>query len=277
MTGVQTCALPILVQANSASFFVNLFAAWDLGACVVPVSINSTEMEINFILDHSGASHVYRQGSFHRLEPAVSGPPRNSALLMYTSGSTGAPKGVLLDWPALESKIRTIATVLTDQALERTLCVLPVSFGHGLIGNSLPALYLGCDLLIEPAFSTEMAQCFGEFLDARGITFFSSVPSLWSSVLPFAAPPISKKIRSAFCASADLSVANWKSVKNWLGSQVDFRNVYGITEAGSWISALPAGVEYREPGLVGSGWNCEFRIDPANQEILVKAPYVMRG
>jgi acyl-CoA synthetase (AMP-forming)/AMP-acid ligase II len=273
--GEGSCAA--LVQPNEAAFFVNLLALWELGACAVPLPPSATPAELGHALAHSGCGFVFRGGRFERREPSGEAPPAGTALLLYTSGSSGAPKGVMLSYAAVRSKLETLSAEIPGDALARTLCLLPVSFGHGLLGNSLPALLGGHELHLEPAFSPALTAALGEFLDVRKITFLSSVPAVWKAVLPFAAPPRAGTLRAAFCASADLSVNAWREARQWLGDGVDFRNVYGLTEAASWVSALPAGEPYEAAGAVGRGWGCELKLADGTNEILIAAPYLMTG
>lgn len=266
-----------LIQPNEAEFFLNLFAIWELGACAVPLSPTATEVELGHALGHSGASLVWRNGALQTLPGAHMPPPVGTALLLYTSGSTGQPKGVRLSFRAVEKKMEALLAVLSVADLERTLCMIPVSFGHGLLGNSLPTLWSGQTLHLEPAFDQKLALGLGAYLDTKQISFFSSVPALWKTVLPFSPPPQGASLRRVFCASAGLPVAEAEETQRWLGKGAKLKNVYGITEAASWIAGLPDGEPYKENGSFGKGWNCEFRIDGESGEILARAPYLMDG
>jgi acyl-CoA synthetase (AMP-forming)/AMP-acid ligase II len=266
----------VVVATNEAEFFVNLFALWRIGAVAVPLSPQSAPAEAARVQMHSGCSLVCRGSEILPVTPASPAPPPGTALLLYTSGTTSAPKGVMISFAALDAKLAVLAEELPPSILARTLCLVPVSFGHGLIGNSLPALLAGCELHLTEANRHEHLLNLGQVIDSRGITFFSSVPAMWATVLPLADPPRAGTLRRVFCASAGLPVGEWKHVKAWLGGAVDLRNVYGLTEAASWVSSLPEGAAYDQDGLVGMGWGCEFQISPEG-EVLLKAPYLMSG
>lgn len=266
--GVAAGSTVALVQGNEAGFFANLFALWELGACAVPLSPLATKAELAWALGHCSASHVVENG---RLSARARGageeaPPAGTALLLYTSGSTGSPKGVLLSFAAVEAKVAALQRVLSPEDLRRTLCIVPVSFGHGLLGNSLPALFSGQHLHLEPALSSELALGLGACLDRHEITFLSSVPAFWHPVLGFAPPPAKGSVRKAFCASAPLGAAEAAAARAWLGGQATFHNIYGITEAAAWIAELG-----------GAPFGCELALDPASEEVLVRAPYLMSG
>jgi acyl-CoA synthetase (AMP-forming)/AMP-acid ligase II len=269
-----SCA--VLPATSNAEFFVSLFALWRIGACVAPVSPSAAPVEMANIASRSGCSYIFRDGKFSPVFPSEAAPPAGTALLLYTSGTTSAPKGVMISFAALAAKLAVLAEELPPSILARTLCLVPVSFGHGLIGNSLPALLAGCELHLTEANRHEHLLNLGRVIDSRGITFFSSVPAMWATVLPLADPPRAGTLRRVFCASAGLPVGEWKHVKAWLGGAVDLRNVYGLTEAASWVSSLPEGAVYDQDGLVGMGWGCEFQISPEG-EVLLKAPYLMSG
>jgi acyl-CoA synthetase (AMP-forming)/AMP-acid ligase II len=269
-----SCAL--VLAGNEAEFFVNLFALWRIGAAVVPLSPQSAPAEVARVEAHSGCSFVCRGPVIQNTFPVSSAPPVGIALLLYTSGTTSAPKGVMISYAALAAKLAVLAEQLPSSILERTLCLVPVSFGHGLIGNSLPALLAGGELHLTEVKRHEHLVRLGNVIDELGITFFSSVPAMWATVLPLAEPSKAGTLRRVFCASAGLPVGEWNRVKAWLGGGVDLRNVYGLTEAASWVSALPEGALYDQDGLVGKGWGCEFRIS-ADGEVLLKAPYLMSG
>lgn len=272
--GCREGSVVALILPNEAGFFVNLFAVWELGGCAVPISPAAPDDELGRVLRLAGASIVCRGPNTTALDGGNALP--GTALLLYTSGSTGVPKGVMLSYAAVLSKLETLAGVQPAALLARTLCLLPVSFGHGLLGNSLPTLLAAGELFLQPAFSGSVAAKLGEFVDANAITFFSSVPAVWSTVLAFASPPAGGSLKRVFCASAGLPVETWREAKGWLGAGVDFRNVYGITEAASWLSALPEGVAYEESGAVGKGWSCDFRVGDGG-EVLARAPYLMTG
>src|SRR4029453_8927303 len=149
-------------------------------------------------------------------------------------------------WGALRESLGTAD-------FERTLCLLPTHFGHGLICNSLFPWLSGQDLFILPPFRTDLVLGLGELIDRHRITFMSSVPPVWRIALKLARQPTLGTLRRVFCGSAPLSRHLWQGIRDWTGA-ARVSNAYGITETGSWVAGLTdAGVE-PEDGLIGRGW-----------------------
>ena len=103
----------------------------------------------------------------------------NPALILFTSGTTGTPKGVVHTFRSLLSRISLNQIIIGSKALDVTLCPLPTHFGHGLIGNCLTPLLNGKELILFPGNEIKNIFNLGKLIDNYGVTFLSSVPSMW--------------------------------------------------------------------------------------------------
>lgn len=83
-----------------------------------------------------------------RMVPARPPEPGSLAFLQYTSGSTAAPKGVMITHAALAANVRSIAEAFGHGPGTRVLSWLPVYHDMGLVGNILHSLYVGCRLYL---------------------------------------------------------------------------------------------------------------------------------
>ena len=148
---------------------------------------------------------------------------------------------------------------LPDAAFERTLCMLPTHFGHGLICNSLFPWLSGHDLYITPPFRPDLVARAGTLIDEHGITFLSSVPAIWKLALKLARPPQQGTLRRVHVGSAPLSAAAWEEIRRWTGTR-QVCNAYGITETGSWVAGLAQADVPAEDGLIGTGWGAVIKV-----------------
>ena len=92
--------------------------------------------------------------------------------MLFTSGTTGAPKGVVLSFRALSARMALNVAAIGEASLARSLVTLPTHFGHGLIGNALTPLFAGGDIVLHPggmALAPELAR----LIDAHRITFLA--------------------------------------------------------------------------------------------------------
>jgi carnitine-CoA ligase len=164
---------------NSAEMVVLFFAAARLGAIFVPVNPEFRIEEVRYVLEHSGASLVFASPgamekaraasggtslfafdeSSHRLvpptesAPEAAGRPEDTCVLVYTSGTTGFPKGVMHSQRSYVLTGEAFVERMHLQPDERMLCILPLFHINALFYSLGGAVAAGATLILEERFS----------------------------------------------------------------------------------------------------------------------------
>lgn len=189
--------------------------------------------------------------------PLVEAPdPQPGHLFLTTSGSTGEPKGVLLQahqiaWTAEQIRLNH---ALTPQ--DRGLTPLPFFHINAPVVSLCASLLAGSAVVIAPQFSR---SAFWSQIERHGVTWASLVPTIVALLLdnpePVTTPASLRFVRTA---SAPLPAAHMRAFQRRFG--VPVIETYGLTEAASQICANPAPPEQRKPGSVGLPTGVSLRI-----------------
>jgi len=296
----------IIAHGGTADFFGDLLGVWQAGACAVCIAPDLTANELGVICDfvspvailagRSGGpdvsgvmAPVFQSASDKTTGCGESGSQAGNALdqpavMLFTSGTTGQPKGVVHSFRSLLARVALNRTFVGADALQRSLCVLPTHFGHGLIGNCLTPLLGGDDLYLYPDTSLRGIQGIGAAVADNDISFMSSVPAFWRMALRVLPPLEKQTLKRVHIGSAPLSADLWQGVIDWCGTD-DVANMYGITETANWAAGAMASQYAPEDGLIGRmvGGTAAV-LDESGEikgqghgEILLQTPSLMSG
>ncbi|NOC46025.1 MULTISPECIES: AMP-binding protein [unclassified Ruegeria] len=209
--------------------------------------------------------------------------PDDDALLMYTSGTTGRPKGVVHSHFSLLAGgwTPTVAHKLTPA--DRGLCVLPIYHINGLCVTVLSALVSGGSLAVAEKFSTRK---FWDQCQSAKTTWFSVVPTIISHLLHSELTPAQEtRARLRFGRSASSPLAPDVQTAFETRFEVPIVETMGLTETAAQIlsNPLPPGVrKIGSPGKAYGNEACILSADltplPPNTkgEIAVRGPNLMR-
>ncbi len=199
------------------------------------------------------------------------------AMILYTSGTTSRPKGVVSTHRQITEQITTLVGAWEWSAADHTVLCLPLHHIHGIINVLSCALWVGaiCDML--PRFD---ANAVWERITRGGVTIFMAVPTIyvkliaaWEAASPERQKEMSgacQKLRLMISGSAALPVTTLEKWKEISGHTLLER--YGMTEIGMALSNPLHG--RRVPGSVGTPLPCvEVRlVDEAGREVAPSTP-----
>jgi len=208
--------------------------------------------------------------------------PEHPAIFIYTSGSTAAPKAVILPHAQVSFAAQAIQAVLGYRPDDVVFCRVPMSFDYGLYQLLLTAL-AGAELVLaaeEPEVRL-LAQ-----VRAAGATVFPAVPSLAGTLVKLVArDPGPTRLRMFTNTGAALPQAVIDGLRAGFPDARVVR-MYGTTEC-KRITIMPPAEEYERPGSVGPALpgTRVLVVDaggeplPAGEvgEIVVTGPHVMAG
>ena len=292
-----------IVSPNSREGLVALYGVLIGGFRATMINLAAGRDAISYALDHSGARFAFvhpdcgdlfdaaNSTGVQRIEPCDDDTanlhdigPQDHALLMYTSGTTGRPKGVLHSHASLLAGGWTtaIAHGLSDR--DRGFCVLPIYHINGLCVTVMGALVSGGSLAVVSRFS---ASRFWEEASQSEVTWFSAVPTIISHLLHGDAEPDAAcraRLRFGRSASSALAVETQSAFENRFS--VPIVETMGLTETAAQILSNPLPPGVRKIGSPGIGYGCVVEIHDAEGrkivsgtegEIVVRGPNVMLG
>jgi fatty acid CoA ligase FadD36 len=220
------------------------------GVAVVPVPADAGPAERRHILADSGSELVLNTPAepvdlrARATPPPAPADPERTALVMYTSGTTGPPKGVELSARAIAADLDLLAEAWEWTAEDVLVHGLPLFHVHGLVLGVLGPLRLG-GRLIHTGRPTPTA--YAEAAGSGGTVWFG-VPTVWSRVA--ADPSAAAALRGArllVSGSAGLPARVFGALKQLCGRGPIER--YGMTETLITVSGRPAWGG--RPGWVG--------------------------
>jgi malonyl-CoA/methylmalonyl-CoA synthetase len=194
--------------------------------------------------------------------------PDDPALICYTSGTTGAPKGAVLSHGNLLASAEAVRIAWRWSPDDRLVLALPLFHVHGLCVGLHGTLLAGASALIQPEFAVDRV------LDAaRGATLFFGVPTMYARLA--GSPRLGElaPLRLCVSGSAPLAPALFETIAAAGGQRVLER--YGMTETLMNVSNPHDGE--RRPGSVGlplPGVDIDLG---AGGEILIRGPNVFTG
>ncbi|MGH9036527.1 MAG: AMP-binding protein, partial [Acidimicrobiia bacterium] len=196
--------------------------------------------------------------------------PSDPALLGYTSGTTGAPKGAVLSHANLLATTEAVRLAWRWDAGDRLVLALPLFHLHGLGVGLHGTLLAGASVVLLPRFDTDAV------LDAardHEATLFFGVPTMYSRLAASARLGELARLRLCVSGSAPLPPAVFERVAEGSGQEPLER--YGMTETGMNVSNPYDGE--RRPGTVGVPLpGVQLRLGTGG-EILLRGPNVFSG
>ncbi|MFJ6368570.1 AMP-binding protein [Streptomyces virginiae] len=216
------------------------------GVPCVPVPPDAGPVERDHILQDSGARLL--EVDFARRAPAPGPVPsagEDPALILYTSGTTGVPKGVVLSRAAIVADLDALAGAWEWGPGDVLVHGLPLFHVHGLVLGVLGALRTGSRLLHTGRPTPEAYAAAA----AAGGSLFFGVPTVWSRIaaVPEAAAALSGA-RLLVSGSAALPTPVFRDLEHLTGHRVVER--YGMTETLITVSGRAGGDV--APGTVGT-------------------------
>ncbi|MES1205896.1 MAG: acyl-CoA synthetase [Pseudomonadota bacterium] len=275
----------VLVPPGPA-FVTALLGVWRAGGVAVPVSTQQTAPELEHMaataapratvvgdgvserldawMRGPGAARIGRRMDMAALEaragtpvgaaaehPATSAGPHDPALMLFTSGTTGKPKGVTLSHAGIAATVDALHGAWRWRADDRLLHALPLNHTHGLIVALLGALRAGANVQFTAFDAVAVWEAFA------GATVFMAVPTMYVRLveaLRAAAPAArarwiagARSLRLATSGSAALPPSLLNAFAEATGQTILER--YGMTEIGMALSNPYDGP--RVPGSVG--------------------------
>jgi malonyl-CoA/methylmalonyl-CoA synthetase len=175
----------------------------------------------------------------------ISSEDKDPALLLFTSGTTGSPKGVILSHGNLLFSLRVLLIEtwkMTDE--DRLLHALPLHHLHGLVLGIYGSLLVGNSIILLDRFDAAKVLC---SIPEHRITVFMGVPTMYKRMLEAEGSYDLSSMRLFTCGSAPLSPEIFRRFQERFGYTVVER--YGLTETSINTSNPPNGT--CKPGSVG--------------------------
>ncbi len=290
--------------SNHPAQIVLLFACARLGAMQVPLNWRLAAPEHGFILADAGVKAVVASDEFLDMARQVA-PPHcavldfaaleacgdpapaigtedDALLLVYTSGTTGRPKGAVLDQRALQVNALNSQHMHQMTAEDRVLTVLPLFHVGGLNIQTTPALHAGAEVVLHPRFDPTafFTSC---VVDRPTLSLL--VPAVMQALVAHAGWDSADfdSLRAIGAGSSDVPLA---LIEAFHGRGVPVQQVYGATETGPIAVYQLRREALAAPGSIGRpALHSEARVVapdgsvlPAGKdgEIQVRGPHTLR-
>ncbi len=207
----------------------------------------------------------------------------DTAIILYTSGTTGQPKGAMLTHKNIYSNARDVGTYLKMSEHDRVIATLPVFHVFALTVVVNAPLLTGATVLLVPRFSPADVFAIAKQQEA---TVFAGVPTMFNFLYQNATDDVSafSTLRLAISGGASLPVSLLHSFEEKFNVRIS--EGYGLSEASPVTCFNPIDRE-RKPGSIGpSIVNVENKVvDELGQEVgvgevgelIVRGPNVMKG
>lgn len=250
---------------------------WSAGGIAVPLCISHPQPELEYVITNSGASIIVAHPNFeailrpiaqaHNLRfiltsetlPTHIGrlPELDStrrALMLYTSGTTGKPKGVVITHQNIQAQVTSLIDAWEWRSDDRILHILPLHHIHGIVNVLTCALWAGAQCHMVSKFDPETVW---NRIGNGDLTLFMAVPTIYVKLIAAweAASEQRQQTMSAGCAKMRLMVSGSAALpvqvlEKWKRISGHFLlERYGMTEIGMALSNPLHGE--RHSGYVG--------------------------
>ncbi len=284
----------LLSAESSADLVIGYVAALRLGLVVIPTNTAYGPRELEHVVTDAGPRAAIvddpdKRAALERIAPGLpvltpalelpDGPaprldavtPESAALIGYTSGTTGRPKGAVLSHANCLASAEGLRLAWRWTEADRLLLALPLFHMHGLGVGLHGTLYNGATAVLYRGFRAD--EILSE-IEARGATLFFGVPTMYHRLASHPAAKALAKLRLCVSGSAPLPASLHEEIEGVSGQRVLER--YGMTETLMLVSNPHDGE--RRAGTVGLPLpGVELRLEGAPPEIQVRGPNVFDG
>jgi len=271
-----------LIFSNSPEFLLFYFAGLTLGITVVPINPDIAPEEMKYVIENSQSKAVFYQSELHfKIEQIMNSISSNvivkamqhipdfeplklsdldvkklsipeielidEAVIIYTSGTSGNPKGVVLSHLNLLADAKAISEWFQFSTETRTLCILPLFHNNGQITTFLAPLYAGGSTVIVKGKASLIS--FWGLVEKYKASWTSVMASILSILLSLPIKRKDKTLQGILCGGQKLTKTAQEKFESRFG--VPIFEGYGLTETTSFSCINNYPEKKRKIGSIG--------------------------